>query len=61
MSIQNEEILEELMWIAYENDKAIELVELAGSFIMKDGFSRIQAYERAFNELGLVIPDNIQI
>jgi hypothetical protein len=59
MSVQNEELLEELMWIAYEKDMGIELVELAGKYIMTEKLHRLDAYEKAFNELGLELPHNI--
>lgn len=58
MSITNEEIIEEIMWVAYESDKAIELVELASGYIMREGLQRMDAYERAFRELDLKLPDN---
>lgn len=58
MSITNEEIIEEIMWIAYEGNKAIELVELASNYMMREGLQRMDAYEKAFRELDLKLPDN---
>lgn len=53
MSVTNEQFIEELMWLAFEQDQAVELAELAGSLILKEGVSRHDAYEKAFHELGL--------
>jgi len=53
MGFTNESFIEELMWVAFEQNRAIELAELAGSYILKERLSRYKAYERAFYELGL--------
>lgn len=53
MSVTNEEFIEELMWLAFEQDQAVELAEMAGSLILKENLSRYAAYEKAFYELGL--------
>ena len=53
MGFTNESFIEELMWSAFEQDRAVELAELAGSYILKERLSRYEAYEKAFYELGL--------
>lgn len=45
--------IREMMWTAFINDVGIELSELAGSFILKEGLTRIEAYKKAFSQLGL--------
>lgn len=49
----NEELVEEIMWIAFENDVATELIEKAGDYMSKDKLDRVAAYEKAFHELEL--------
>jgi hypothetical protein len=51
--MSNEDLIEELLWIAYQKDLGIQLAELAGSKQKKDGLDRYDAYEKAFYELGL--------
>lgn len=53
MSVSNEEIIEEIMWIAFEQDKAVELVEIASSYLLKEKTDRVTAYENAFRDLKL--------
>ena len=57
MSVSNEKMVEEMMWIAFTEDKATELVELAGRYMSHDGISRHEAYHKAFFELGLTIKE----
>lgn len=51
--MSNEDLVEELMWTAYEQNKGIELAELAADKIKYERLSRVEAYEKAFTELGL--------
>ena len=57
MSITNEKMVEEMMWIAFTEDMATELVELAGRYMSHDSLSRHDAYHKAFFELGLTIEE----
>ena len=52
--MSNEKIIEELLWIAYQHNLGIQLAELAGDYIKKNSMPRMEAYEKAFHELGLV-------
>ncbi len=56
--MSNEKLVEEIMWIAFENDVATELIEKAGGYMSKERMDRTSAYERAFHELELQYPDN---
>lgn len=49
----NEEIIEELLWVAYQKGLGVQLAELAGTKIRESGLSRMDAYEEAYRELGL--------
>lgn len=51
--MSNEEIVEELLWKAFELGLGTQLAELAGSILLKEKITRIEAYEKAYRELGL--------
>ena len=53
--MSNEDIVEELMWSAYEQGKGIELAELAADKVRYQQLNRHEAYEQAFRELGLTL------
>jgi hypothetical protein len=54
MSVQNEELVEELLWEAYKQDKAIELIDLAYDIQKVEGFvDRTVAFQKAFEALNL--------
>ncbi len=54
MSIQNEELVEELLWEAYKQDKAVELIDMAYDIQKKEGYvDRTIAYTKAFEALNL--------
>lgn len=54
MGLQNEELVEELLWEAYLHDKAEDLIQLATSYMKNSNFTRVEAYEKASIELGLI-------
>lgn len=47
----DEELVEEIMWIAFEKDFEFELIELATRYMTKDKLSRLESYKKALNEL----------
>jgi hypothetical protein len=49
----DEEIIEELLWIAYEKGLGIQLAELAGSKMKNGNLDKMVAYDEAYQELGL--------
>jgi hypothetical protein len=54
MSVQNEELVEELLWEAYKQNKAIELIDMAYDIQKKEGFiDRTIAFQKAFETLNL--------
>jgi len=57
MSVSNEELVEEMMWIAFTEDMSTELVELAGRYMSHEGMSRCDAYHKAFYELELTLKE----
>ena len=57
MSVSNEELVEEMMWVAFTEDMSTELVELAGKYMSHEGMSRCDAYHKAFYELELTLKE----
>ena len=53
MSWSNEELIEELMWEAHEKGMGDKLIELANEFRTKQKIDRIQAFQMAYNDLGI--------
>ena len=51
--MSNEEFIEELLWTAYQKDLGVELAELVGTKIKQENLTRLEAYEKAYYELGL--------
>jgi hypothetical protein len=52
--MSNEALIEQMLWIAYENDLGIQLAELAGESLKRDpNKARVQVYEECFYQLGL--------
>lgn len=51
----NEEIIEELLWMAYQKGLGVQLAELAGTKIKESKVDRVSAYDEAYRELGLEI------
>lgn len=49
----NEELIEELLWAAYEKGLGIQLAELAGLKLQQGELDRMVAYSKAYEELGL--------
>ena len=48
-----DKLIDEMLWIAFQNGVGIELAEAAGSYIRTHKVSRLEAYEKAFNDLNL--------
>lgn len=51
--MQDEGLIIEMMWIAFRNGKGIELAEAAGTYIHHHKVSKLDAYKKAFSNLGL--------
>jgi hypothetical protein len=51
--MSNEELIEELLWTAYQKGMGVQLAERAGELLKNSKIDRIVAYEKAYNELGL--------
>jgi len=54
MGLQNEQLVEELLWEAYLQNKAEDLMLLANSYMKNSNFTRVEAFEKASIELGLI-------
>lgn len=53
MSDGVEDLIGEMMWIAFQHGVAIELTEITGRLVSKEGYERLKAYETAFEQLNL--------
>jgi hypothetical protein len=51
--MSNEDLIEEMLWTAYQHDKGIQLAEMAGTLILKEKIGRMKAYEKAYHNLKL--------
>jgi hypothetical protein len=51
MSVTNDELIEELLWKAYEKGFGIELLEAAKVYMDRDGIRKSFAYQKAYIEL----------
>lgn len=48
-----DEIIGEMLWLAFQAGFGVELAEAAGSYIKNEKLTRVEAYEKAFNDLKL--------
>jgi len=51
--MNDDDLIGEMLWIAFKNDVGVELAESAGLYIKKEKLTRLEAYKRAFTELNL--------
>lgn len=56
--MSNEKIIEELLWNAYKEGLGIQLAELAGVKMKQESVTRLEAYEKAYIELGLELKND---
>jgi hypothetical protein len=57
MSYSNEDYIEELMWLAHNENIGDELIKLVDKYTNINKLSRVDAFTLASKELGLKIPD----
>ena len=53
MSYSNEELIEELMWDAHEKGMGSQLIDLAGDIQSREKMERVDAFQRAYIQLGI--------
>ena len=53
MSYSNEELIEELMWDAYEKGMGTNLIDLASDIQSKEKMERVDAFQSAYIQLGI--------
>jgi hypothetical protein len=49
----DEDLIDEMLWIAFKEGVGIELAEAAGHYIQSEKLTRKQAYDKAFQKLDL--------
>jgi len=53
--MNDKDLIDEMLWIAFKNGVGIELAEAAGLYIREEELTRLQAYTKAFEELELTL------
>lgn len=51
--MNDKDLIDEMLWIAFKNGVGIELAEAAGTHIREEKLTRLEAYTKAFTELEL--------
>jgi hypothetical protein len=51
--MNNKDLIEEMLWVAFKNGVGVELAEAAGQYIRIEKLTRLEAYTKAFAELNL--------
>ncbi len=51
MSVTNDELIEELLWKAYQKGFGSELLDAAKLYMDRDGLRKSFAYQKAYTEL----------